>query len=68
MTRIKPVALLFLLMLTLACTSALAQVEQVLLVNRDHPLPEDYAPQDLVNLYEQKRHFRLARSDIFLER
>ena len=68
MTRIKPVALLFLLMLTLACTSALAQVESVLLVNRDHPLPADYAPQNLVNLYEQKRHFRLARSNIFLER
>ena len=40
----------------------------VLLVNADNPLPEDFVPRDLVNLYEQKRHFLLARSDIYLER
>jgi D-alanyl-D-alanine carboxypeptidase len=37
----------------------------ILLVNATHPLPEDYRPGDLVNLYEQKsRHFQLARADI----
>ena len=40
----------------------------VLLVNGDHPLPEDYDPGELVNLYEQKRHFLLARSDLYLAR
>lgn len=40
---------------------------EVLLVNLDHPLPEDYAPE-LVNCFEQKRHFLLATSDIELER
>ena len=38
------------------------------LVNAANPLPEGAEPQDLVNLYEQKRHFLLARSDIFLTR
>ena len=68
MTRIRSLALLLFLVLCMACTAALAQADSVLLVNRDHPLPEDYAPQDLVNLYEQKHHFRLTRSDIYLER
>jgi D-alanyl-D-alanine carboxypeptidase len=37
----------------------------ILLVNATHPLPEDYRPGDLVNLYDQKgRHFQLARADI----
>ncbi|MBR4538849.1 MAG: M15 family metallopeptidase [Clostridia bacterium] len=40
----------------------------VLLVNADHPLPEDFAPKELVNLYGQKRHFLLANSSIELER
>ncbi len=40
----------------------------ILLVNAANPLPEDAEPKDLVNLYEQKRHFLLARSDIYLER
>ena len=44
------------------------QREDILLVNADHPLPEDFQPKDLVNLYEQKRHFLLANSSIFLER
>ncbi|MBR3739866.1 MAG: M15 family metallopeptidase [Clostridia bacterium] len=38
------------------------------LVNAANPLQSDAEPQDLVNLYEQKRHFLLARSDIFLTR
>ena len=42
--------------------------QDVLLVNDTHPLPEGYIPGELVNLYEQKRHFRLAASDIYLER
>ena len=40
----------------------------ILLVNARNPLPEDTEPMDLVNLYEQKRHFLLARSDLFLTR
>ena len=40
----------------------------VLLVSADHPLPEDHAPRELVNLYEQKRHFLLANSSVELER
>ena len=38
----------------------------ILLVNAANPLPEGKEPEELVNLYEQKRHFLLARSDIFL--
>ena len=40
----------------------------ILLVNAWNPLPDDFAPKELVNLYEQKRHFLLATSDIYLER
>ncbi len=40
----------------------------VLLVNADNPLPEGFAPKELVNLYAQKRHFLLANSSIELER
>ena len=40
----------------------------ILLVNATNPLPEGAEPRDLVNLYEQKRHFLLARSDIYLTR
>ena len=40
----------------------------VLLVNAEHPLPEDYQPEELVNLYAQRRHFLLANSGIELER
>ena len=40
----------------------------VLLVNAQNPLPEGYEPDELVNLFEQKRHFRLASSDLYLER
>ena len=40
--------------------------EDILLVNADHPLPEDYSPGTLVNLYQQKRHFLLARDDLYL--
>jgi D-alanyl-D-alanine carboxypeptidase len=37
----------------------------ILLINSENLLPEDYQPVDLINLYEQRnRHFQLARSDI----
>ena len=39
----------------------------VLLVNAWHPLPEDYQPAALVNLYEQRHSFLLASSEIWLE-
>ncbi len=38
----------------------------ILLVNADHPLPENYSPGPLVRLYDQKRHFLLARDDLYL--
>lgn len=41
---------------------------EVLLVNAEHPLPDDFSPSELVNLFEQKRHFLLANSSIELER
>lgn len=40
--------------------------EDILLVNADHPLPDGYSPGTLVNLFEQKRHFLLARDDLLL--
>lgn len=40
----------------------------VLLVNAENPLPETFDPGEIVNLYAQKRHFLLARSDIELAR
>lgn len=40
----------------------------ILLVNADHPLPESFTPGTLVNLYQQKRHFLLARDDLYLEK
>lgn len=40
----------------------------VLLVNESHPLPENYNPGELVNLYEQPRSFQLARADLSLTR
>ena len=48
--------------------AAYENLPEVLLVNADHPLPEDFSPKELVNLYEQKRHFLLANSAIELER
>lgn len=41
---------------------------KILLVNADHRLSADYVPEGLVNLYEQRHSFRLARSDIYLTR
>lgn len=41
---------------------------EVLLVNGENRLPADYVPGELVNLYEQRHSFRLARSDIYLTR
>lgn len=42
--------------------------EAILLVNFEHPLPEEYQPRELVCLYEQRHSFRLASADIYLER
>ena len=56
---------------TAAVSAASGRIENrtgILLVNAANPLPEDAEPPDLLNLYEQKRHFLLARSDIFLAR
>ena len=54
-----------------AASPAAGRIENrtgILLVNAANPLKSDAEPQDLVNLYEQKRHFLLARSDLFLAR
>lgn len=40
----------------------------ILLVNAVNALPESYDAGELVNLYEQKRHFLIASSDIYLAR
>ncbi|MBR6185699.1 MAG: M15 family metallopeptidase [Clostridia bacterium] len=64
----KRIICLFLLICCIFISAYGETLPQVLLVNADHPLPEDYAPGELVNLYEQKRHFLLANSSIELER
>ncbi len=33
---------------------------EILLVNEQNPLPEDYVPEGLVNLYEMRHSFRLG--------
>ena len=38
----------------------------LLLVNATHPLPDDYVPDNLVCLFDQKRSFLLAKSDLYL--
>ncbi|HBC92320.1 MAG TPA: hypothetical protein DCZ10_05300 [Pelotomaculum sp.] len=39
--------------------------EELLLVNADNPLPQDYRHENLINLYDQKnKHFQLAKADI----
>ncbi len=43
-----------------------ANKEDILLVNASHPLPDGYDPGPLVRLYDQKRHFLLARDDLYL--
>ena len=45
-----------------------AEPPPILLVNSAHGLPDGYLPEELVNLYAQKRYFRLASSEIYLER
>lgn len=40
----------------------------VLLVNADHPLPDNYSPDELVRLYDEDRSFLLARDDLYLTR
>ena len=48
-------------------TTTNAQPDELLLVNPDHPLPEDFVPVNLVNLYEQRdRCFQLETTDIML--
>ena len=51
-----------------ANASAAAKKGDILLVNAEHPLPEDYSPAALVSLYQQKRHFLVARDDLSLEK
>lgn len=41
---------------------------KILLVNSENRLSEDYVPEGLVNLYEQRHSFRLANSNIYLTR
>ena len=41
---------------------------KILLVNEENPLPADYAPDDLVNLYEERHSFRLISADIQVTR
>ena len=41
---------------------------RILLVNDTHRLTEDYVPEGLVNLYQQRHSFRLASSEIMLTR
>ena len=41
---------------------------KILLVNAEHRLPADYVPEGLVNLYQMRHSFRLAKSDIYLTR
>ncbi|MBQ2957354.1 MAG: M15 family metallopeptidase [Clostridia bacterium] len=38
----------------------------LLLVNAEHPLPDGYEPAPMVRLFDQKRHFLLARDDLYL--
>ena len=40
--------------------------EDILLVNRQHPLPADYDPGKLVCLYEVRHSFRLSAADIYM--
>ena len=40
----------------------------ILLVNSENRLTEDYVPPELVNLYEMRHSFRLASSEIYLTR
>lgn len=41
---------------------------KILLVNDTHRLSEDYVPDELVNLYNQRHSFRMASSEIYLTR
>ena len=46
--------------------NSLHRQSDILLVNEANPLPADYEPEELVNLYNQRHSFRLASSDIYL--
>ncbi|MBQ3080022.1 MAG: M15 family metallopeptidase [Clostridia bacterium] len=39
---------------------------EILLVNSENTLSDDYVPEGLVNLYEVRHSFRLASSDIYM--
>lgn len=40
-------------------------LEETILVNADNPLPKNFKPKNIINLYQQKdRHFQLAKSNI----
>ncbi|MBR1821761.1 MAG: M15 family metallopeptidase [Clostridia bacterium] len=41
---------------------------EILLVNESNRLAEDYVPEGLVNLYQQRHSFRMASSEIYLTR
>lgn len=61
------VTVAFFLLITLPANAQSAP-EQVLLVNAQHPLPDGFSADDLVELYGKKRSFKLASSDICLSR
>lgn len=42
-------------------------VELPLLVNLDNPLPDDYEPTELIDMYKYKRNFKLADSGMYIE-
>ena len=47
--------------------STAQKTENILLVNADNPLPINFQPENLVNLFEQEnRYFELAKADIKL--
>jgi D-alanyl-D-alanine carboxypeptidase len=43
-------------------------LSDVLLANASHPLPKNYAPEELVDLYGEERSFQLASSELRLTR
>lgn len=66
--NLKRLCLLLAACLMLAPSVGLAGQQGVLLVNREHPLPRDYACRELVKPYEHKRQFQLSNVHIQLER
>lgn len=63
------VALIFALLASSVLAEVPADVEDLpLLINHEYGLPEGYKPKKLVNLYDHKRSFKLADSDIRVEK